>query len=116
MQNIQKPTEDMLRELTFLCEYFEMPVEKITGRERKLPVIIARHFITTYFYKHSGRVLSSPSVGYMIGGRGHATVLSACKAVTNWTSNNNAMKKKWDLFLEYAKNSTATHFDNVPQL
>ncbi len=109
------PSDEILQEFEFLCNFFDLPMSSITGKQRKLPITIARHFIAVYFHKHSERKLSSLSVGAIIGNRDHSTILNSCRAIENWTRSDSSMQKKWTMFLNYAKNSSSAQFNNIPQ-
>lgn len=62
-----------------VCDYYNLTVEDISTRSRKLEVVQARQ-IAMYFSKMLTKN-SLSSIGMHIGKRNHATVLHACKKV-----------------------------------
>jgi len=64
-----------------VCEYFGLPSDVLQTKTRKREIVQARQ-IAMYFSK--GMTKSSLStIGSIIGGKDHATVLHACKTVNN---------------------------------
>ena len=64
-----------------VCEYFGLPSDVLQTKTRKREIVQARQ-IAMYFSK--GLTKSSLStIGSIIGGKDHATVLHACKTVNN---------------------------------
>jgi chromosomal replication initiator protein len=110
-----EPTKELLNEIRYLCEYFNIPINTIISKERTKNVAEARHFIIAYLYRYAGKGLSSSTVGMILGDRDHSTVLHSCRAVDNWKSTEQNMQKKWDRFISYARESAITKFDNIPQ-
>ncbi len=84
---INKLVQNSRRELSIeyiskvVCDYFNMPVESIQTKTRKREIVQARQ-ITMYFSKTLTKY-SLASIGAQIGNKDHATVLHACKTVTN---------------------------------
>ncbi len=84
---INKLVQNSRRELSIeyiskvVCDYFNMPVESIQNRTRKREIVQARQ-ITMYFSKALTKY-SLASIGAQIGNKDHATVLHACKTVSN---------------------------------
>jgi len=72
-------TVEQIRDL--VCEHFSLSVDAISTRSRKREVVQARQ-IAMYLSKHHTKN-SLSSIGDLIGQRDHATVLHACKIVTD---------------------------------
>ncbi len=64
-----------------VCEYFDIEVEQVQSKTRKREIVQARQ-IAMFFAKNLTKC-SLASIGAQIGGKDHATVLHACKAVKN---------------------------------
>jgi len=64
-----------------VCEYFSLSVDAISTKSRKREVVQARQ-IAMYLSKQLTKN-SLSSIGFTIGQRDHATVLHACKIVTD---------------------------------
>jgi chromosomal replication initiator protein len=64
-----------------VCEYFSLSVDAISTKSRKREVVQARQ-IAMYLSKQLTKN-SLSSIGSTIGQRDHATVLHACKIVTD---------------------------------
>ncbi len=64
-----------------VCEYFDVPVEKLREKTRKRQVVQARQlsmFLAKHFTKNSLKI-----IGKHFGGRDHSTVIHSCQAVQN---------------------------------
>ncbi len=72
-------TVEQIRDL--VCDHFSLSVDAISTRSRKREVVQARQ-IAMYLSKHHTKN-SLSSIGDLIGQRDHATVLHACKIVTD---------------------------------
>ncbi len=64
-----------------VCDYFNVPAESLYAKTRKREIVQARQ-IAMYFSKSLTKS-SLASIGAQIGKKDHATVLHACKTVTN---------------------------------
>jgi chromosomal replication initiator protein len=64
-----------------VCEHMNVPIELLHSTTRKREIVQARQ-IAMYFSKNLTKT-SLASIGQQIGGKDHATVLHACKTVTN---------------------------------
>ncbi|MDD4031856.1 MAG: chromosomal replication initiator protein DnaA [Bacteroidales bacterium] len=64
-----------------VCEHMNVPIELLHSATRKREIVQARQ-IAMYFSKNLTKT-SLASIGQQIGGKDHATVLHACKTVTN---------------------------------
>lgn len=84
---INKLVKNSQRELSIeyiskvVCDYFNMPVEALQTKTRKREIVQARQ-IAMYFSKSLTKY-SLASIGAQIGSKDHATVLHACKTVSN---------------------------------
>ncbi len=84
---INKLVKNSKRELSIeyiskvVCDYFNMPVETLQTKTRKREIVQARQ-IAMYFSKSLTKY-SLASIGAQIGSKDHATVLHACKTVSN---------------------------------
>lgn len=74
-----------------VCNYFEMPVEVLNSKTRKREIVQARQ-IAMFFAKVMTKT-SLASIGSIIGGKDHATVLHACKTVKNLIETDKKFKK-----------------------
>lgn len=64
-----------------VCDYFGLPGELLQTKTRKREIVQARQ-IAMYFSKSLTKT-SLSTIGSLIGGKDHATVLHACKTVSN---------------------------------
>ncbi|MEA3444788.1 MAG: chromosomal replication initiator protein DnaA, partial [Bacteroidota bacterium] len=64
-----------------VCDYFQLPAEALHAKTRKREIVQARQ-IAMFFSKGMTK-LSLSSIGAQIGGKDHATVLHACRTVSN---------------------------------
>ena len=84
---INKLVNNTKRELTVdyiskvVSDYFCIPVDSLAVKTRKREIVQARQ-IAMYFSKNLTQS-SLASIGSQIGGKDHATVLHACRTVTN---------------------------------
>lgn len=84
---INKLVKNSKRELSIeyiskvVCDYFNMPVESLQAKTRKREIVQARQI--AMFFSKSLTKYSLASIGAQIGNKDHATVLHACKTVTN---------------------------------
>jgi len=99
-QMIDKFVKNTKREISIdyiqkiVCDYFNMPIESIRSKTRKREIVQARQ-IAMYFAK--GMTKSSlATIGSVIGGKDHATVLHACKTVNNLIETD----KRFRVFIE----------------
>ena len=64
-----------------VCEYFEVPLEKLKEKTRKRAIVQARQlsmFLAKNYTKNSLKV-----IGKHFGGRDHSTVIHSCQAIQN---------------------------------
>ena len=86
-QMIDKFVKSTSREITIdyiqkvVCDYFNLPVDSIQSRTRKREIVQARQ-LTMYFAKKMTKA-SLAVIGLQCGNKDHATVLHACKTVSN---------------------------------
>lgn len=64
-----------------VCDYYKISIDQIQGKTRKREIVQARQ-VSMFFSKNLTKA-SLASIGARIGGKDHATVLHACKAVNN---------------------------------
>lgn len=64
-----------------VCDYFEVPVEKLKEPTRKRQFVQARQ-LSMYFAKEYTKS-SLKAIGQQFGGRDHSTVIHSCQAVRN---------------------------------
>lgn len=79
--NISRPVNTVEKIRDVVCEYFSLSVDAISTKSRKREVVQARQ-IAMYLSKQMTKN-SLASIGNAIGQRDHATVLHACKIVTD---------------------------------
>ncbi|HUW93014.1 MAG TPA: chromosomal replication initiator protein DnaA [Bacteroidales bacterium] len=86
-QMVDRLVNTQRREITIdyiqkiVCEYYKIPVDQMQGKTRKREIVQARQ-VSMYFSKSLTKA-SLASIGSLIGGKDHATVLHACKTVNN---------------------------------
>jgi len=86
-QMINKFVKNTTREISIdyiqkvVCDYFDMPVELLKSKTRKREIVQARQ-LTMYFAKQLTKS-SLASIGAQCGNKDHATVLHACRTVSN---------------------------------
>lgn len=84
---INKLVKNSKRELSIdyitkvVCDYFNLPVDNLQTKTRKREIVQARQ-LAMYFSKSMTKS-SLASIGSQIGKKDHATVLHACKTVSN---------------------------------
>ncbi|HUM88136.1 MAG TPA: chromosomal replication initiator protein DnaA [Prolixibacteraceae bacterium] len=78
-QNKHEITIDYIQKI--VCDYFNMPIDSLCSKTRKREVVQARQ-IAMFFSKNLTKS-SLATIGLQIGRKDHATVLHACKTVTN---------------------------------
>ena len=64
-----------------VCEYFGLPSDVLQTKTRKREIVQARQI--AMFFSKSMTKSSLSTIGSIIGGKDHATVLHACKTVNN---------------------------------
>lgn len=62
-----------------VCAYYDVDINEVNGRLRKKNVALARHVAMYLAQKHTE--MSASSIGRLIGGRDHSTVLHSCSLV-----------------------------------
>ncbi len=88
-QMIDKFVKNTSREITIdyiqkvVCDYFNLPIDSIQSRTRKREIVQARQ-LAMYFAKKMTKS-SLAIIGLQCGNKDHATVLHACKTVSNLT-------------------------------
>lgn len=86
-QMIDKFVKNISREISIdyiqkiVCDYFDLPIDVMKSKTRKREVVQARQ-LSMYFAKMLTKN-SLASIGAQCGNKDHATVLHACKTVTN---------------------------------
>lgn len=88
-----------------------VPLEEIDNKTRKREVVQARQ-IAMYFSKKYTKC-SLATIGSYIGGKDHATVLHACKAVENLIETDKQVAKDINEINEALKNTAPNKFDMV---
>ena len=86
-QMIDKLIKNTKREISIdyiqkiVCDYFNIPIDLMQSKTRKREIVQARQ-VAMYFSKSLTKS-SLATIGSLIGGKDHATVLHACKTVNN---------------------------------
>ncbi len=99
-QMIDKFVKNTAREVSIdyiqkvVCDYFALPMEMLKSKTRKREVVQARQ-ISMFFAKKMTKS-SLASIGAHCGGKDHATVLHACRTVTNLSETD----KQFRVYLE----------------
>lgn len=97
---IEKLVKNTRREISIdyiqkiVSEYFGMPEEMIRAKTRKREIVQARQ-IAMYFSKNLTKS-SLSTIGSLIGGKDHSTVLHACKTVNNLMETDKHFKRQVD--------------------
>ncbi len=78
---IEPKTNSVEKIRDIVCDYFSLSVDAISTRSRKREVVQARQIAMYLSKQHTQSSLSS--IGSLIGQRDHATVLHACRIVTD---------------------------------
>jgi chromosomal replication initiator protein len=95
-QMIDKFVKNTSREISIdyiqkiVCDYFNLPMEILKSKTRKREVVQARQ-ISMYFSKKMTKS-SLASIGAHCGGKDHATVLHACRTVSNLSETDKQFK------------------------
>lgn len=87
---------------TIVCDHFSLPLEILLSKSRKREIVQARQ-IAMYLAKYHTRE-SLQNIGRKIGQRDHATVLHACKTVSNLMDTDKSFKaglKELELKLKF---------------
>ncbi|MGQ1889759.1 chromosomal replication initiator protein DnaA [Thermophagus sp. OGC60D27] len=89
---VNKPHKDISIDqiLNNVCDYYGIKPDLLQSRSRKREIVQARQ-VAMYFSKNMTNS-SLSAIGAVIGGRDHATVLHACKAVKNLKETNTDFK------------------------
>ena len=77
-----------------VCEYFGLPNEMLHTKTRKREIVQARQ-IAMFFSKNLTKS-SLSTIGSLIGGKDHATVLHACKTINNLIETDKRFKSQVD--------------------
>lgn len=86
-QMIDKFVKNTAREISIdfiqkiVCDYFNLPIDTINSKTRKRDVVQARQLAMYFSKKHTKSSLAT--IGLHCGNKDHATVLHACRTVTN---------------------------------
>ncbi|MBR0074122.1 MAG: chromosomal replication initiator protein DnaA, partial [Bacteroidales bacterium] len=86
-QMIEKFVKNTSRDITIdyiqkvVCDYFNLSVESLQSRTRKREIVQARQLAMYFAKKYTKSPLSM--IGLQCGNKDHATVLHACKQVSN---------------------------------
>jgi len=77
-----------------VCDYFEVPVDKLKEKTRKRQIVQARQlsmYLSKNFTKHSLK-----AIGKHFGGRDHSTVIHSCQAIQNLMDTDTKFKESVD--------------------
>lgn len=86
-QMIDKFVKNTTREISIdliqkvVCDFFGLPLEQIKTKTRKREIVQARQLAMYFSKKHTKSSLAT--IGLQCGNKDHATVLHACKTVSN---------------------------------
>ncbi|MCX7954289.1 MAG: chromosomal replication initiator protein DnaA [Bacteroidales bacterium] len=75
-----------------VCEYFDITPEMLKQKTRKHEIVQARQIIMFFARMYTKKSLSV--IGSIVGGKDHATVLHACKAIKNLMETNKKFKQQ----------------------
>ncbi len=97
---IEKFVKNTPKEITIeyiqkvICDYFDIPYEKINSKTRKREIVQARQ-LAMYFSKNFTKS-SLAVIGNKCGNKDHATVLHACKTIKNLAETDKEFKNYID--------------------
>lgn len=97
---IEKLVKNTKREVSIdyiqkvVCEYFGLPGDVLHTKTRKREIVQARQI--AMFFSKSMTKSSLSTIGSLIGGKDHATVLHACKTVNNLMDTDKRFKSQMD--------------------
>ena len=97
---IEKFVKSSPREITveyiqkLVCEYFDIPLERIHSKTRKREIVQARQL--AMFFSKNYTKSSLATIGSKCGNKDHATVLHACKTVKNLADTDKGFRKYVD--------------------
>jgi chromosomal replication initiator protein len=86
-QMIDKFVKNTTREISIdfiqkiICDYFNIPVDQLNSKTRKRDIVQARQL--AMFFSKKLTKSSLATIGLHCGNKDHATVLHACRTVTN---------------------------------
>jgi chromosomal replication initiator protein len=99
-QMIDKFVKHTTREISIdyiqkvVCDYFNIPIEALNSKTRKREIVQARQMSMFLSKKHTKASLST--IGLFCGNKDHATVLHACRAITNLIETDKQFKSHLD--------------------
>ena len=99
-QVVERFVKDNTKEISIdyitksVCDYLNIPSSQINAKTRKREIVQARQ-IAMYFCKNLTKS-SLSSIGSLIGGKDHATVLHAYKTISNLIETDKAFKMQID--------------------
>ncbi len=94
-------TVDVIQKV--VCDHFNMPLDLLQAKTRKREIVQARQ-IAMYFCKKMTKS-SLSAIGAQIGKKDHATVLYACKTVSNLVDTDKTFKTQVDVISRKLKMS-----------
>ena len=77
-----------------VCEYLNLEAEQFNSPKRTREIAQARQIAMFLSKKHTKAPLTA--IGAAIGGKNHATVLHACKAISNLSETDKNFKRQMD--------------------
>ncbi|MEI6347951.1 MAG: chromosomal replication initiator protein DnaA [Bacteroidota bacterium] len=99
-QMIDKYVKSTAREISIdfiqkiVCDYFNIPVDQMNSKTRKREIVQVRQ-LSMYFSKRLTNY-SLSTIGIHCGKKDHATVLHACKAITNLIETDKSFRMQVD--------------------
>jgi chromosomal replication initiator protein len=96
----EQPTKEMTVKavLNAVSEYYDIPLQLITGKTRKQEVVVARQ--TAMYIIKQNTQLSLKSIGSHFGGRDHTTVIHSCQMVKNYLDTDTRAQNAMGTILE----------------
>ena len=89
---VHEVSMDYIQKVT--CDFFKTPVSEMFTSTRKRSVVQIRQ--TVMFFAKKYTVLSLAQIGERCGGKDHATVLHACRTITNMMETDKDFKEKME--------------------
>ena len=88
--------------LNLVSTIFQMPADELTGPRRNNYIIHPRYFAATVIRRTTSRSLES--IGALLGGRDHATVINGIEQIDEWTESDPVHGKLLDMIVQNIDN------------
>lgn len=86
-----------------ICDHYEIKIEDLQSKRRFRKLVQPRQIIWSMARDIYGARITLAALGHMFGGKDHATVLAASKAVKNDRDTDKGFNLRYEQFLQEAK-------------